>query len=83
MGAVKLFPKHNMIVIDLGTATTFSAISQEHEYLGGVIMAGMLTSCKALSQNAAKLSSVEIVKPENILGKNTLNVCSLAHIMVI
>jgi len=61
------------IVIDLGTATTFDAVSAKGEYLGGVIAPGMLVSAEALFQRAAKLPRVEIKEPEDIIGRNTVS----------
>ncbi len=66
-----LFPNKNVIIIDLGTATTFCAISAEKLYMGGVIMAGMKMSMKALESGASKLGSVEIIERDDVLGKST------------
>lgn len=60
------------IVVDFGTATTFDVISRKGEYLGGVIAPGVEVSADALSTKAAKLSRVELVKPEAVIGKNTV-----------
>ena len=61
-----------LIVVDFGTATTFDAIDQEGTYLGGAIFPGVKISMEALFQKAAKLPRVELLKPENIIGKNTI-----------
>lgn len=66
-----LFPNQDAIVIDLGTATTFCAITAHKKYLGGVIMAGMKMSMKALESGASKLGSVEIVARDEVLGRTT------------
>ncbi len=66
-----LFPSQDVIIIDLGTATTFCAISANKQYMGGVIMAGMKMSMKALESGASKLGSVEIVERDEVLGKST------------
>jgi len=71
VAANELYPKQNIIVIDLGTATTFCTISLNKEYLGGMILPGLKTSMQALSSSAAKLSSVEIIRPTTPLGKTT------------
>lgn len=60
------------IVVDFGTATTFDAISSEGFYLGGAITPGIGISMDALFNRAAKLPRVELVKPPNIIGKNTV-----------
>ncbi len=60
-----------LILIDFGTATTFCAVSEKGEYLGGAISPGIKISCDALFQKASKLHQVEIVKPKSAIGKNT------------
>ena len=52
-----------LIIIDFGTATTFCAISEDGEYLGGCIAPGIRISTDALFERAAKLPRVELVKP--------------------
>ncbi|MBI2989492.1 MAG: type III pantothenate kinase [Deltaproteobacteria bacterium] len=61
------------IVVDFGTATTFDFVSKRGEYLGGSIAPGLLISVEALFQRASKLPRVEIVKPKEIVGKNTVH----------
>ncbi len=65
--------KQACIVVDFGTATTFDCISARGEYLGGVIVPGIGISLEALFQNASKLPRVEIVRPRNVIGKNTVH----------
>jgi type III pantothenate kinase len=60
------------IVVDLGTATTFDAISARGEYLGGAICPGIGISSEALFQHAAKLPRVDITRPKAIIGKTTV-----------
>jgi len=66
-----MYPNQDVIVIDLGTATTFCAISNKKQYLGGVIMPGLKMSMKALESGASKLGSVEIIEKQQTLGKTT------------
>jgi type III pantothenate kinase len=61
------------IVIDLGTATVFDAISARGEYLGGIIAPGIMISAEALFQRAAKLPRVEIREPREVVGRNTVS----------
>ncbi|NIQ02196.1 MAG: type III pantothenate kinase, partial [Nitrospinaceae bacterium] len=61
-----------LILIDFGTATTFDAVSQKGEYLGGVIFPGVQISMEALFKNTAKLPRVEMVVPERVIGKSTV-----------
>jgi type III pantothenate kinase len=60
-----------VIVVDLGTATTFDAISPEGEYLGGAIMPGVEISMSALFHRAAKLNKISLWVPENAIGRST------------
>lgn len=71
IAAIKQFPAKNLIIIDLGTATTFDAITAESVYLGGAIIPGIFISMKSLYENTAKLSPVNIVKPQVVLGQST------------
>ncbi len=61
------------IIIDLGTATTIDAMSAEGDFLGGAIAAGVGTSLRALSTNAAQLFNIELQMPHHTLGKNTVD----------
>ncbi len=61
-----------LIIVDFGTATTFCAISENGDYLGGSIAPGVAISTEALFEKAAKLPRVEIVKPNRIIGKDTI-----------
>lgn len=62
-----------LIIVDMGTATTFCAISSKGEYLGGVICPGIKISLEALFQKAAKLPRIDLIKPEGVIGKNTVS----------
>lgn len=71
MGAVSLNLNKNTIIVDLGTATTLELLSSDNEFLGGSILPGMKISIDALASGTAKLPSVEIARPEGILGSST------------
>ncbi|RDY26193.1 type III pantothenate kinase [Romboutsia weinsteinii] len=62
-----------LILVDFGTATTFCAISEKGEYLGGTIAPGIKISSEALFQRASKLPRVELIKPGMTIGKNTVS----------
>jgi type III pantothenate kinase len=59
------------LVVDMGTATTFEAISASGEYLGGAIAPGVSISLEALFQHAAALRRVELVEPRSVIGRST------------
>ncbi|MBL7120292.1 MAG: type III pantothenate kinase [Dehalococcoidia bacterium] len=61
------------IVIDMGTATTFDVISKEGDYLGGAIAPGMEMATEALYTRTARLPRIELVRPQNAIGKNTVS----------
>jgi len=60
------------IVVDFGTATTFDAINQQGEYMGGVITPGITISADALFARAARLPRVEIKRPQAVIGSSTV-----------
>ncbi|MCL2322366.1 MAG: type III pantothenate kinase [Oscillospiraceae bacterium] len=64
--------KDSCIVIDFGTATTFSVVSKNCEHLGVCISPGIKISADALFLNTAKLPKVELVLPQKVIGKNTV-----------
>jgi type III pantothenate kinase len=61
-----------LIVVDFGTATTFDAVSDKGEYLGGIICPGMQISADALFQRAARLPRVDVRKPCRLIGTSTV-----------
>jgi type III pantothenate kinase len=71
IAGVEQFPQRNLVVVDLGTATTFTAINDKKELLGIVIQAGMRVSMLALQSHTAKLPAVRILRPEETLGRAT------------
>ncbi len=60
-------------VVDLGTATTFDAISAEGDYLGGAIAPGIGIAADALFQRTAKLPKVDLQVPPAAIGRNTVH----------
>jgi type III pantothenate kinase len=72
IAGVKLYPDKNLIIIDLGTATTFCAITKEHDYLGGAILAGLRLNMESLVSKTSKLPSFEVIAPRQIMGNSTI-----------
>ena len=60
------------IVVDFGTSTNLDVISSKGEFLGGALAPGVEISIDALASRAAQLRKVELVKPKNVIGKNTI-----------
>lgn len=71
IAAVEMFPGKNLVVVDLGTATTVCAIRSDRSYLGGVILSGLKMSMQALESGTSKLGSVEIATMQTCLGRTT------------
>ena len=69
--AVRALYGYPACIVDFGTATTFDAISDSGEYLGGAIAPGIEIAADALFHRAAKLPRVDIVRPPNVIGRNT------------
>ncbi|CAK0755353.1 Type III pantothenate kinase [uncultured Gammaproteobacteria bacterium] len=61
-----------LIVIDFGTATTFDVVDQDGNYRGGVIAPGINLSLEALNAAAAKLPRIDIGRPAQVIGRNTV-----------
>ena len=61
-----------LIVVDIGTATTFDIVDGNGDYLGGVIAPGVLSSMNALFSRTALLPQVELVDPKMAIGRNTI-----------
>ena len=61
-----------VIVIDMGTATTFDVVSEEWDYLGGAIAPGIATATEALFTRTAMLPRVELVHPKQAIGRSTV-----------
>lgn len=60
------------IVVDLGTAITFDAVSGNAEYLGGIICPGIGISIQGLFTKTARLPMVDFREPEKLIGTNTV-----------
>jgi len=71
IAATQMYPAQNLLIIDMGTATTLCAVNSELDYLGGVIILGLRMSMEALDRGTARLGTVEIVNPKSCLGRTT------------
>lgn len=69
--ALRLYPNKNLVIFDLGTATTYEVL-EDHTYIGGGILPGIEMSINALFGNTAKLPKVKFGKPDSVLGKDTV-----------
>ena len=71
IAGVDLYPGENLVIVDLGTATTLCAVGKDCTYHGGVILPGLRMSMQALESGTSKLGSVEILRKETCLGRTT------------
>lgn len=60
-----------LVILDFGTATTFDIVSENNEYLGGIIAPGIELTASVLHQRAARLPKVELKFPDTVIGTTT------------
>lgn len=72
LGAIKLYPNRNLVVVDFGTATTICAVTSKAEFLGGNIIPGVRLAMEALEARTAQLPSVEIKAVNTAIGRTTV-----------
>jgi len=73
VAAIRCYGPPPLIVVDIGTATVFDAVSADGDYLGGAIAPGPGIAFEALIRRAAKLYRVEFNRPESTIGRNTVS----------
>jgi type III pantothenate kinase len=61
-----------VIIVGLGTATTFTAVSADGGIEGVAIAPGILTSANSLSTSTSTLPRIALERPKSVLGKNTI-----------
>lgn len=71
IAAIHHYPQKNIIIVDLGTATTIQAISASGAFLGGAIIPGLQMQMRALNEHTSNLPRVQIVKANAALGLST------------
>lgn len=62
-----------LIIFDMGTATTVSVVNKNNEYLGGMIMPGMMISLNAMVSGTSQLPKIGLDKPKKLIGTNTVD----------
>jgi len=71
IAGIDRFPGENLVIVDLGTATTLCIIGKDRSYRGGIILPGLKMSMQALESGTSKLRSVEITRKKVCLGRTT------------
>jgi type III pantothenate kinase len=61
-----------LIVVDFGTATNFDVVNGRGEFVGGAIAPGLMVAAEALISRAARLYRVELLRPKEAIGRNTI-----------
>lgn len=74
VNAVAAYEKYGgpLVIIDFGTATTFCAVTDKAEYLGGTIAPGVKIAAESLFEKTSKLPKVELEDPGHTICKNTI-----------
>ncbi len=62
-----------IIIVDLGTGTTFDTVSEGGDYLGGAIAPGIGVAAEAMFRRAAMLPHIELARPGCVIGTNTID----------
>lgn len=65
--------KAPLILMDMGTATTIEVVEPDNIYMGGIIYPGVKLSLDALTNRAAQLPGINLDKPKQVIGKNTVD----------
>lgn len=65
--------KKNCIIVDFGTALTYTVVSEKGEIIGVSIAPGLKTAVKALFSNTAQLPEVPLQMPDSAIGRNTVH----------
>lgn len=75
VNAVAAFERYRppLIVVDFGTATTFSVVTEAGEFIGGAIAPGFKVAAEALMSRTAKLPSVPFIHPVEAIGRDTVS----------
>lgn len=75
VGAVAALAEYKppLLVVDMGTATTISAIDAKGSFLGGSIFPGVKISADALSGKTAQLPAISLEAPKKAIGRNTID----------
>lgn len=72
IAGIARFPDENLVIVDLGTATTLCVVGRDRSYRGGIILPGLRMSMQALESGTSKLGSVEIIRMQSCLGRATV-----------
>lgn len=80
LGGNFLHPKSNLIIVDMGTATTIDVVNKKLFHLGGIIIPGALTAHSALIKNTSMIKEEEVVLSSKLIGESTIECLSSGFI---
>lgn len=72
VAATNLYPCP-LIIIDMGTATTISVVDKEKNFIGGMIMPGLMVSMESLATRTSQLPHISLDPPKKAIGRNTVD----------
>ncbi len=72
VGGIELYGTP-LILIDMGTATTITAVDREGSFLGGAIVPGVRISLDALANSTTQLPMIALDSPRKAIGTNTVD----------
>ena len=74
VNALAAFAKYGgpCVVVDVGTATTYDAVTERGEFVGGAIAPGLQVAAEGLFSATARFTRVELVQPRAVIGKSTV-----------
>ena len=61
-----------LVIVDIGTATVFDAVTAEGDYIGGAIAPGLQIAADAMFRNTSQLRRVELIAPDRVIGRSTV-----------
>ena len=73
VAAMQKHPGENLIILDMGTATTFSAVDKNGGFRGVIIYPGVMVSFDALASRTAQLPRISFDEPKQVLGTTTVD----------
>lgn len=75
VNAIAAYERHGgeIIVVDFGTATTLDVVAHDGAYIGGAIAPGVNLSLDALHRAAAHLPRIDVTRPPQVIGRNTVH----------
>ncbi len=61
-----------LVIVDIGTATVFDAVTAEGDYIGGAIAPGLQIAADAMFRGTSQLRRVELIAPDRVIGRSTV-----------